>query len=163
MWKIHLACCETHVSFMQHVWKTWLSPTSWMESLPINFWVTWPGDHVTTHVPSERSSPTLSRLQWKTTDAATVFPPPLSITFWSLSFFVHVALYLSPSFPLSLACVSIFHRPIPPLLCLLNLSSRWKDWEEEGGGKNEVLLLEYVSVGQIDNTCSSSWRRMWQT
>lgn len=41
-------------------------------------------DHTCFLAPRERSTPTLSRRQWKTTAAATVFPPPLSTTFWSL-------------------------------------------------------------------------------
>lgn len=55
-------------------------PKSWKQQAPINFWRTWLNDHVTTHGLSEGSPPVLSRLQWKTTAAATVFPPQLYTT-----------------------------------------------------------------------------------
>lgn len=78
-------------------------PKSWKQRAPINFCITWPADHVTAQAPSERSAPTLSRLQWKTTAAcsycitSTTFlglppslclfvclPPPLSLFLISL-------------------------------------------------------------------------------
>lgn len=45
--------------------KALLLPESWKQWAPINFWITWPGDHVTTYArfpvaPSERSIQTLS-------------------------------------------------------------------------------------------------------
>ena len=112
MWKIHLACGEAHVN-MQHVWKTWQEENPSLSRNPENVCITWPCGHVTTHASwlQVRCTPTLSRLKWKTTAAANVFPPQL---FRSLSFL----LFPSPPLLFLLACVSIFHRPIPTSLPL---------------------------------------------
>lgn len=116
---------------------------------PSTFWMTWRGDHVTTDSSlwlQDRSTPTLSRPQWKTTAAATVFPPLLPTTFWSLPFFVCASMFLSHSFfSFSLLRLYMFHRPIP-LHCLTNLSSGRKDWVKAREGKKlSAVVGIYVS------------------
>lgn len=124
---------------------------SWKQQAPIHFWRTWLNDHVTTYAPSEGSPPVLSRLQWKTTAAATVSPPQLYTTcLFSLLVCACLFVFLPPSLISLCQHIPPTHPPSLPFNLFL--------WMEilRGGGKNEALLLEYMSVGQIGSTCSSS-------
>lgn len=93
----------------------------------------------------KRSTATLSRPQWKTTAGATVFPPLLPTTLWSLSSLcvcLHVSLRLFLFFLISPS----LHIPQThaPLHCLTNLSSGRKDWVKKREGERERKKLTAV-------------------
>lgn len=115
-------------------------PKSWKQQAPINFWRTWLNGHVTTHALSEGSPPLLSRLQWKTTAAATVFPAQRYTTFL-FSLLVCACLFVTPPFLISL-CQHIPQTHPPSLPSNLSF---WMEIVRGGGKKLGDLVGIYVS------------------
>ena len=93
--KMHLPCKLQDFSFCSMFGKRkkiLFFPVSRQQWGLMSIWITWRGDHVTTHIlpgQSQTSTETLSRLQWKTTAAATVYPAHLTTTFWPPSPFLY--------------------------------------------------------------------------
>lgn len=105
-----------------------LFPEPWQLRAPINFWITWPGDHVTTH-----------SLKWE--EYTNSFQTPMenyccsycisSITFWSLCVCLFVSLPLLSRFLISL-CQHIpqTHPPFS-VFGTFPLDGKTERWEEK--------------------------------